>query len=120
MERDAVAHRDIDLAAVEIEACVGRDELGGDVATGGRGFSFCAPTSEGADVASRASVIVVKALNRIVILTVFSQTVVARFGGWRQHRSHRHPDESHDPGLRAARFLALGPDFRQDDGRGAE
>ena len=29
----------------------------------------------------------------------------------------RHPDESQDPGSRAASCLALGPDFRQDDGR---
>ena len=28
----------------------------------------------------------------------------------------RHPDESQDPGLRVAAFLALDPDFRQDDG----
>jgi hypothetical protein len=29
----------------------------------------------------------------------------------------RHPDESQDPGSRTPRCLALGPDFRQDDGR---
>ena len=28
----------------------------------------------------------------------------------------RHPDESQDPGLKAVRFMALDPDFRQDDG----
>jgi len=31
-------------------------------------------------------------------------------------RHRRHPDESQDPGLRAVRCLALGPDFRQYDG----
>jgi len=33
-------------------------------------------------------------------------------------RHRRHPDGSQDPGLRALRCLALGPDFRQDDGLG--
>ena len=32
--------------------------------------------------------------------------------------AHRHPDESQDPGLRGTALLALGPDFRQDDGVG--
>ncbi len=31
----------------------------------------------------------------------------------------RHPDESQDPGSQAPPFVALGPDFRQDDGRGS-
>ena len=55
--------------------------LAGMSPPGGGAFSFCAPTIAGADVASRASVIVVKALSRIVILTVLSKTVVARFLG---------------------------------------
>ena len=38
-------------------------------------------------------------------------------GASRSSSPLRHPDESQDPGSRAAPCLALGPDFRQDDGR---
>jgi hypothetical protein len=32
------------------------------------------------------------------------------------HTTIRHPDESEDPGYNALVLVALGPDFRQDDG----
>jgi hypothetical protein len=42
-----------------------------------------------------------------------------REGGINLH-TIRHPDESQDPGLQAATFVALDPDFRQDDEVGGD
>ncbi len=41
-------------------------------------------------------------------------------GPWRPPDPCRHPDGGQDPGLRAGALAGLGPDFRQDDGRGMD